>query len=67
MLQAIQEHLLRVLRTSRELGATAVEYALMVAAIAAVVGAVAFTLGHTASSSLSKTNACIQSGATSNC
>jgi len=47
-------------------GASAVEYGLLVAAIAAVVVGIVFTLGKTVQSSLSKTNACI-SGASTSC
>ena len=46
---------MRALRTSRELGATAVEYALMVALIAAVVVVAAYALGKASSTSLSDT------------
>jgi Flp pilus assembly pilin Flp len=61
------EYIREVFRHCREGGATAVEYALMVAAIAAVIGAVAFTLGRTSSSSLQKTNNGIASAASSSC
>jgi pilus assembly protein Flp/PilA len=47
-------------------GASAVEYGLLVAAIAAVVVGIVFTLGRTVSSSLSKTNTCIK-GSSSVC
>ena len=56
------------LRTAlrNEEGASAVEYGLLVAAIAAVVVGIVFTLGKTVQSSLSKTNTCI-SGSSSVC
>jgi len=47
-------------------GASAVEYGLLVAAIAAVVVGIVFTLGKTVQSSLSKTNTCI-AGSSSSC
>jgi len=47
-------------------GASAVEYGLLVAAIAAVVVGIVFTLGKTVQSSLSKTNTCIK-GSSSSC
>ncbi len=55
------------LRTAlrNEEGASAVEYGLLVAAIAAVVVGIVFTLGRTVSSSLSKTNGCIAAASTS--
>lgn len=60
MLQYIRQ----ALRHSRsDLGVTAVEYALMVAAIAVVVAVAAFTLGGAASSKLTNSANCI-SGAT---
>lgn len=48
---------LRALR--REEGASAVEYGLLVAAIAAVIVGVVFVLGNTLSGAFSSTNSCI--------
>ena len=52
------------LRTSlrRDEGASAVEYGLLVAAIAAVIVAVVFLLGTRVKSTFSKTNSCIANG-----
>lgn len=58
-------------RGGTDLGATAVEYALMVAAIAVVVAVAAFTLGGAASGKLSGGATCLsstnQATATNNC
>lgn len=56
MLQYIREALRH---TRSDLGATAVEYALMVAAIAVVVAVAAFTLGGAASSKLNGAASCV--------
>jgi Flp pilus assembly pilin Flp len=61
------EYIREVFRHCREGGATAVEYALMVAAIAAVVGVAAFALGRTSSTSLNKTCSSIASASNSTC
>ncbi|MGD9956342.1 MAG: Flp family type IVb pilin [Candidatus Nanopelagicales bacterium] len=49
----------------RDEGASAVEYGLLVAAIAAVIVAVVFLLGTRVKSTFSKTNSCIQNSAVS--
>ena len=49
----------------RDEGASAVEYGLLVAAIAAVIVAVVFLLGTRVKSTFSKTNSCIANSATS--
>jgi len=55
-------------RASHEDGATAVEYALMVAAIAALIIVVVFALGNTVSDTLCDTETAISTqGATTNC
>ena len=46
-------------RTAADRGATAVEYGLMVAAIAAIIVAVVFGLGSLIKSTFDTTNACI--------
>lgn len=43
----------------RDEGASAVEYGLLVAAIAAIIVVVVFTLGKTVSSTFSQTNTCV--------
>jgi len=48
----------------REDGASAVEYGLLVAAIAAIIVAVVFLLGNRVSTVFSKTNSCISAGGT---
>jgi len=49
-------------------GASAVEYGLLVAAIAAVIVGVVFLLGGKVSTAFNKTNTCISSGGTeANC
>ena len=57
------------IRTSirRDEGATAVEYGLLVAAIAAVIVGVVFLLGGKVSSAFNKTNTCIGSGGGTGC
>ena len=52
--------IIRIRKTlKREDGASAVEYGLLVAAIAAVIVAVVFLLGNRVKSTFSKTNSCI--------
>lgn len=63
MLQYIRQALRH---TRSDLGATAVEYALMVAAIAVVVAVAAFALGGAASGKLSGAAKCISSAAPGN-
>ena len=46
-------------------GASAVEYGLLVAAIAAVIVGVVFLLGGTVKNAFSKTNSCISNSSTS--
>ncbi|MGE0818736.1 MAG: Flp family type IVb pilin [Candidatus Nanopelagicales bacterium] len=46
----------------REEGASAVEYGLLVAAIAAIIVAVVFLLGNRVKSTFSKTESCIGAG-----
>lgn len=53
---------IRLLRTDQ--GASAVEYGLLVAAIAAVIVGVVFLLGGRVQSAFSKTNSCISSKST---
>ncbi len=53
---------------SREDGASAVEYAILIAAIAAIIVAIVFVLGGRVKSAFSKTNSCISvSGQASAC
>jgi pilus assembly protein Flp/PilA len=47
--------------THEDCGASAVEYGLMIAAIAAVIVGLTFTLGNTVQAAFSKTNTCLQS------
>ncbi len=51
----------------RDDGASAVEYGLLVAAIAAVIVGVVFLLGNTIRGKFQQTNDCIVSGSTSTC
>ena len=48
-------------------GASAVEYGLLVAAIAAVIVGIVFLLGGTVKSVFSTTNSCISGGSAANC
>lgn len=59
----------RIRRTlTHDTGASAVEYALLVVAIAAIIVAIVFVLGNRAKSQFSKTNSCISTqGSTSGC
>ena len=64
------QYLRKVTRSTRDRGATAVEYALMVAAIAAVVVGVVFGLGKIVFGAFNSTCTAISSGAnlsTANC
>lgn len=51
----------------REDGASAVEYGLLVAAIAAIIVAVVFLLGNRVNSAFSKTNSCISAQGSGSC
>jgi len=51
----------------RDEGASAVEYGLLVAAIAAIIVAVVFLLGTRVKSTFSKTNSCISNSGGSGC
>jgi len=53
------DRLRRVLVTSRERGASAVEYGLLVAAIAAVIVGAVFGFGHLVEQTMQKTYDCI--------
>lgn len=59
----------RIIRTSKRLdeGASAVEYGLLVAAIAAVIVAVVFGLGTLIKNGFSSTSSCITAGTSSAC
>jgi pilus assembly protein Flp/PilA len=61
MIRSIRTHL------SHDEGASAVEYGLLVAAIAAVVAVILFALGGTIRDSFSDTNDCIASDAGADC
>lgn len=52
---------------SRDDGATAVEYALMLAAVAAVIVAIVFTLGDQVRGMFSATNSCLSAGSAATC
>jgi pilus assembly protein Flp/PilA len=62
-------YLRKVMRQSKDRGASAVEYGLLVAAIAAVIVGVVFALGGTVSKAFSDTSACIslKGAAPANC
>jgi pilus assembly protein Flp/PilA len=61
-------YLRKVTRRDQDRGASAVEYGLMVAAIAAVIVSAVFLLGSTVRSKFSETTSCITSGTSSpNC
>jgi pilus assembly protein Flp/PilA len=51
----------------RDEGASAVEYGLLIAGIAALIVAVVFLLGGTVKNAFSKTNSCISNSAASGC
>lgn len=52
--------IIRIRKTlTRDEGASAVEYGLLVAAIAAIIVAIVFVLGNRVKSTFSKTNSCI--------
>jgi len=57
-------HIRKVLRNGRDRGASAVEYGLMVAAIAAVIVGIVFGLGTLVKNAFSKTSSCISATAT---
>ena len=59
-------YLRKVMRRSEDRGASAVEYGLMVAAIAAVIVGVVFGLGTTVKNMFEQTNTCISQGASAN-
>ncbi|MDQ1287423.1 MAG: Flp family type IVb pilin [Actinomycetota bacterium] len=52
-------YLRKVMRSAEDRGASAVEYGLMVAAIAAVIVTAVFALGQTVNKAFVDTNACI--------
>jgi pilus assembly protein Flp/PilA len=54
-------------RSARERGASAVEYGLLVAAIAAVIVAVVFGLGSMIHDAFSNTSSCVSAGAAATC
>jgi len=56
-------YLRKVMRRAEDRGASAVEYGLMVAAIAAVIVGVVFALGTTVQKKFTDTNTCISLGA----
>jgi len=51
----------------RDEGASAVEYGLLIAGIAALIVAIVFLLGGTIRSAFSKTNSCITNSVSSTC
>lgn len=53
--------------TTRDSGASSVEYGLIIAAIAAVIVAVVFGLGTATKSLFGKTSSCVSAGASSTC
>ena len=55
-------YLRKVMRRAEDRGASAVEYGLMVAAIAAVIVGVVFALGTTVQKKFTDTNTCISLG-----
>jgi len=55
-------YLRKVMRRAEDRGASAVEYGLMVAAIAAVIVGIVFALGSTVRSKFEQTNNCIVMG-----
>jgi pilus assembly protein Flp/PilA len=57
-------YLRKVSRRARDRGASAVEYGLMVAAIAAVIVGVVFGLGGLVKNAFSKTSSCISASST---
>jgi len=57
----------RVNRTYNDEGASAVEYGLILAALAAVIVAVVFGLGTATKSLFGKTSSCVQAGTSSTC
>ncbi len=61
--------IIRIRKTlKRDEGASAVEYGLLVAAIAAIIVAIVFVLGNRVKSTFSKTNSCISTqGSTTGC
>ncbi len=67
MLTQLYVRLFVALRTKRDEGASAVEYALLVAAIAAVIVAVLFFFGSTISNVFNNTCKSIANGGTTSC
>jgi pilus assembly protein Flp/PilA len=59
-------YLRKVTRRDPDRGASAVEYGLMVAAIAAVIVGAVFVLGNTVKDKFTQTTTCISQGATAN-
>jgi pilus assembly protein Flp/PilA len=59
-------YLRKVMRRDHDRGASAVEYGLMVAAIAAVIVGAVFILGNTVKDKFTQTNTCISQGAGAN-
>jgi pilus assembly protein Flp/PilA len=57
-------YLRKVMRRAEDRGASAVEYGLMVAAIAAVIVGIVFALGSTVRDKFQQTSDCIVAGAT---
>ena len=55
-------YLRKVMRRAEDRGASAVEYGLMVAAIAAVIVGIVFALGSTVQAKFKETNTCITAG-----
>ncbi|MEI6364399.1 MAG: Flp family type IVb pilin [Actinomycetes bacterium] len=53
--------------SSRDAGASSVEYGLLVAAIAAVIVAIIFALGIGVKNTFNKTSSCVSAGSTSTC
>jgi len=53
--------------TTRDSGASSVEYGLIIAAIAAVIIAVVFGLGTATKSLFDETSSCVSAGASSTC
>jgi pilus assembly protein Flp/PilA len=56
-------YLRKVTRQTKDRGASAVEYGLLVAAIAAVIVGAVFALGGTVSSAFTRTSTCLSAGA----
>ena len=60
-------HIRKVMRSGRDRGASAVEYGLMVAAIAAVIVGIVFGLGTLVHNTFQNTSSCIAAGSATTC